>query len=139
VKNRRIAAAGALSLALVLGMSFAPAAYAQTFVGEPSDWSFVGAPVVTTLGVQQAAQVTLDNHLEVSVLGIVILVLRNNLGQTVDFTTGTITLTTGLGAYGTVYLVVGGVQPGMYNATIFAFTLAGVAISNSTTVPFAAS
>ena len=59
---------------------------------------------------------TFQNNLDVAVLGIVIMVLHNNLGQTVFFSTATLNLTRGLS--GTAYNVEFGLPPGIYNATI---------------------
>jgi len=136
VRGNWLTAAGALSLVIILAACFSQAASAATFVGGTGDWTFVGAPTVTTLGSSQAAEITFENHLDVSVLGVVMMVLRNNLGQTVYYTTASINLA--LGSYGTVYLIEGGVPPGVYNATFFAFTLGGIAISNCATMTFPA-
>ncbi len=63
MKNLRLASAGALSVLVVLMLSFSQAAAAAPFVGQPGDWTIVGTPVVTTLGASQAAEATFDNHL----------------------------------------------------------------------------
>jgi hypothetical protein len=62
------------------------------------------------------------------------MVLRNNSSQTVYFSTGTVTIASG--AIGTVELIEFGLAPGTYNATFFAFTFGGVAISLSTSALF---
>jgi len=136
MKRGMLAAAKTVSTALVLMILFSQAAEAQTFVAGPADWTFVGTPVVASLGISQAAEVTFDNQLSVSVLGIVIMVLHNNLGQMVYYTTSTMNLT--VSARGTVYLAEGGAAPGMYTATVFAISTGGAPISNSTTFAFAA-
>jgi hypothetical protein len=137
VNKTRPLAAGAIAVALALVLSFSQVAAIVTFVGEPSDWTYVGAPVVIMLGATPAAQVTLENHVGVPVLGIVLLVLRNGAGQTVYYTDSSISLTTD--DYGTVVLVAPGVAPGTYTGMIFAMTLGGLAISSAITVAFAVS
>ena len=68
------------------------------------------------------------------VLGIVIFVIHNHLGQTVYFSTSTINITHG--SFGTAYLVEFGLAGGLYNASIFAVSTAGVAVSDLTTFAF---
>ena len=136
MKVRRSTSAGLLSLAVVLASCFSQAAEAATFVGGTGDWTFVSAPTVQSLGFSQAAAVTFENHLGVAVLGIVIMVLHNDHGQTVYYSTATINITRGF--YGTAYAAEVGVQPGIYNATIFAISTQGLAISNSTKLVFPA-
>lgn len=135
----RVAAAGVsfvTLLLLLLAPSFTQAAFAATFVGGTSDWTPVGAPVVTNLGFSEAAETTFQNNLDVSVLGIVVMVLHNDRGQTVYYSTATLNITRGL--YATAYTVESGVSPGVYNATVFAISTGGIAISNPTTISFAA-
>ncbi len=136
MRSRSLSAAAALSLAIVLASSFAQAASASVFVGGTGDWTLVGDPTVQTLGASQAAELTYENHLATPVLGVVIMVLHNNIGQTVYYTTATINLNSS--SYGTVFLVEYGVNPGVYNATFFAFSVAGIAISNCAETSFPA-
>ncbi|HUI01650.1 MAG TPA: hypothetical protein VLX56_08485 [Nitrososphaerales archaeon] len=124
-----------VSLALILASSFAQVASAVAFENT-DDWTVVGTPTIQSVGFAQAAMVTFDNHLDISVLGVVILVLHNNVGQTVYYSAATVNITRGL--YGTAYPVVAGVAPGHYNATIFAESTGGAAISNATYFEFAA-
>ena len=99
------------------------AADASAYVGGTGTLTFVGTPTVVALGPLQAAEVTLDNHLGVSVLGIAIMVIHNALGQTIYYSTATLNLTRG--SYATAYIVEAGVPTGVYNATIFAFSTGG--------------
>lgn len=128
--------ATALVITVVLVASGAEAAQAASFVGGTDNWSVVGAPQVVALGISPAAATTFQNNLDVSVLGIVIMVMHNNLGQMVYYSTATLNLTRGFS--GTAYTIEFGVPVGIYNATVFAFSTGGVAISNSSTFAFPA-
>ena len=125
---------GAISVSLVFVIAFAQASALSPFVGQPSDWTYVGSPVVTLVGPSTAAQATYENHVGITVLGLVVMVLYNSRGQAVYYTTSTVSLDTD--DYGTVLLVAPGVAPGLYSATIFAMTIGGLAISNSTSISF---
>ena len=98
-----------------------------TAVGGTDVWTMVGAPSFLKVGIGPLAAVSFSNHLTVDVSGIVIMVLRNNSSQTVYFSTGTVTIASR--AIATVELVEFGLPVGTYNATFFAFTFGGVAIS----------
>jgi hypothetical protein len=126
------ARAGGLSIAILLVLGAAQAAEAD--VGGTNVWTMVGAPSFSTGGNFPLGVVSFSNHLSVDVSGIVIMVLRNNSSQTVYFSTGTVTIASG--AIGTVELIEFGLAPGTYNATFFAFTFAGVAISLPTSALF---
>ena len=126
--------AGGLSIAALLILSAAQAADAETFVGGTNAWSMIGIPSFPTTGINPMAVVTYSNTLSVPVFGIVIMVLRNNSSQTVYYSTGTLMLSSG--RIGSAYLIEFGLPVGTYNATFFAFTFAGVAISTSTSALF---
>ncbi len=128
------ARAGGLSFAVLLILGGAQAAQADTFVAGTNVWTMVGTPSFITSGANPLGVVSFSNHASVTVTGIVIMVLRNNASQTVYFSTGTVQIATG--AIGAVEMIEFGQAPGTYNATFFAFTFAGVAISPSTSVPF---
>ena len=132
--DRRLAAA--LMLATVLLSSGAQTASALTSVGGTANWTFASAPRVASIGVFSAVVTTFHNNLDVQVIGIVIMVIHNRIGQTVSYSTATLNLTRGFS--GTAYTVESGLPFGVYNATIFAFSTDGVAISNSTTISFLA-
>ena len=109
---------------------------AATFVGGTNDWTFVGTPASHNIGISPAVASTFDNRLDVSVLAIVMMVLRDNSGQMVYYSTATLNITRG--SYGTAYTPVFGLPVGTYYATIFAMTTGGVAISNSSSIAFSA-
>ena len=117
---------------LVLGA--VQAAHADIFIGGTNVWTIVAGPSPQTLNGSPVEVVTFSNHLAVDVAGIVIMVLKNASGQTVYFTTSTITLSGGpTASIGSAYLVAFGLPAGTYSATFFAFTFGGVAISTPTT------
>jgi len=126
------ARAGGLSIAILLVLGAAQAAEAD--VGGTNVWTMVGAPSFSTSGNFPLGVVSFSNHLSFDVSGIVIMVLRNNFSQTVYFSTGTVTIASG--AIATVELIEFGLAPGTYNATFFAFTFGGVAISLPTSALF---
>ncbi len=125
---------GCLSVAFLVLLSAAQAAQADTSIGGTNVWTMVSPPTFGANGISPYAMVSYSNHLSVDVSGIVIMVLRNNSSQTVFFSTGTATIAPG--AIGTAALVEFGLPVGTYNATFFAFTFAGVAISLPTTALF---
>ena len=131
---RRLAAT--LMVAILLASYGAQAANALTLVGGTSNWTAVGSPKMVSMGTFSTAGTTFHNNLDVQVLGIVIMVLHNRIGQTVSYSTATLDLTRGF--TGTAYTVELGLPSGVYNATIFAFSISGVAISNPTTFEFLA-
>ena len=122
-----LARLGGLSLAVLLVLGAAQSAQADTLVAGTNVWTMVGSPSFVTSGANPLGVVSFSNHAGVTVTGIVIMVLRNNAGQTVYFSTGTVAIATG--AIGVVEIVEFGLPPQTYNATFFAFTFAGVAIS----------
>lgn len=133
MKRSTLPAAAGLSVALVM-LASSQAAVAATFVGGTGDWTFVGAPKVSNLGVAPAAASTFVNHLDVPVLAVVMMVMRNSAGQMVSYSTATVDIAPG--SLGTAYNAEFGLPFGTYNATIFAMTTGGVAISNYTSISF---
>jgi len=121
-------------MAFLLAVSAAQAAQADTFVGGTNVWTMVGSPSFVTSAGNPSAVVSFSNHLSVDVTGIVIMVLRNNSSQTVYYSTGTVTIAPG--TIGAADLIEFGLLPETYNATFFAFTFGGVAISLPTSVLF---
>jgi len=126
--------AGGLIFALLLVLSAAQAAQADTSIGGTNVWTMVGSPSFVTTGTYPLGAVSYSNHLSVDLTAIVIMVLRNNSGQTVYYSTSTVTIVPG--GIGTVHLVEFGLDPGTYNATFFAFTFAGVGITLPTSALF---
>jgi len=72
--------------------------------------------------------------MNVTITGVVWLVVRNGLGQTNYYTTAT-SIPAG-GKTAAVFCVVSGIPAGTYYGTIFATSVSGVAISNSTSFTF---
>jgi len=64
--------------------------------------------------------------------GIVFSVVRNALGQTVEYSTATVQIASG--GISTAYLVVFGLPGGQYSASLFAVYPSGVALSTTTTI-----
>jgi len=125
---------GGASIAIMIVLIAAQVAQADTSIGGTNVWTMVGSPAFGKNGISPYALVSYSNHLSVDVSGIVIMVLRNNSSQTVFFSTATATIPPG--AIVAADLVEFGLPVGTYNATFFAFTFAGVAISLSTTALF---
>jgi hypothetical protein len=134
VGPRLAAKSGALAVSLLLVIGAAQAAEAQTFIGGTSVWTVVAAPTASPTGIAPTEATAFSNHASVDVTGIVLLVLKNTAGQTIYYTSATVTIAPG--GIGTSYDAIFGVAPGTYNATIFAIAASGVAISASTSVPF---
>jgi hypothetical protein len=92
-----------------------------------------GTPTVTTLNGQKTIQATYINNSNATQTAITYAVVHNANGQTVAYTTATITPAAS-GGTSTAYLVLFGLAPGTYSVTLFTTTTGGVAISTSTTV-----
>lgn len=123
-----------LAIAALLVLSSASAVQADTFVGGTTVWTMVGAPAFSAGGIGPSETVSYSNHVDVSVAGIVFMILRNNSSQMVYFSTATATIAPG--AIVPADLVEFGLPAGTYNATFFAVSFAGVAISLPTTALF---
>ena len=134
MKPSSLARTGALLVGVLLILSAAQSAKADTFIGGTNAWTMVGPPSFQALGGYRVGAVTYADDLNVTVTGIVIMVIRNDLNQTVYYSTATLSLPSG--ENGTADIVLSGLSPANYNATFFAFTFGGVAITNSTTVLF---
>ncbi len=93
-----------------------------------------GPPVSCVICLQRGYFTTYRNNLDMPVTGIVYQVVRNLSGQMVDYSTSTINIPPG--QTGTVYDIYFGLPSGTYNATIFATSVSGTAISTSTSVVF---
>lgn len=112
--------------------SFSQAAEASVVAGTGA-LTFSGAPKQVTIG-EPGLLTTFHNDVGTSVFAIVIMVLRDNSGQMVYFSTATVNVTRGL--YGEAFTVAVGLPVGAYNATVFAITPGGLPLSNSTTVVY---
>jgi hypothetical protein len=89
-------------------------------------------PTSTHVGTNPAVQTTYTNTSNAPVTAIVYGVVHNSAGQTVYYTTATITVAAGGSA--TAYDVIAGLPSGTYSVTIFAVSTSGTAISTSSTV-----
>jgi len=130
--NSRFAAA--IALATVLVSNGAEAANGATPTGGTDVWTMVGVPTVPTIGLQPTEVTVWHNNVDIAVTGIVMMVLRNNQSQMVEFSTSTLNLSRGMS--GAAYNVAYNLPQGTYNATFFAFVPGWVAISNRTSVLF---
>lgn len=115
---------------LVLSAALSPAA-AAAFTGGTNAWTVISAPTLFYTSGNPATAVTYLNNLNATTLGIVILVVHNSLGQTVDYAAATLNLAPG--ANSTAYDVIFGLPPGTYNASLFAIIPSGTAISTLST------
>lgn len=93
----------------------------------------VGAPTETTIGSNKAVQTTFTNNSGSSATAIVYAVVHNSAGQTVAYSTATLTNVPG-GATATAYNVLIGLAPGTYSVTVFATSMNGSALSGTSTV-----
>ncbi len=124
-----------VSVAIILLASFETSrAYSPppTYPLGSLTWTLTSTP---KLGADLAGtlSVTYRNNLNTTLAGIVYAVVHNSGGQTVAWETTSLNLTAG--QTGTAYLDVWLVVPkGNYNSSVFATSLSGVAISNSTWV-----
>jgi hypothetical protein len=129
-----LARSGSLAFALLLVLSAAQSARAESSIGGTNVWTMVGSPSFGANEIGPYALVSYSNHLSVTTEGIVVMVLRNNSGQTVFFSTATATISPG--SIAAEALVEFGLPAGTYNATFFAFGFSGVAISLPTSSLF---
>lgn len=134
VNGALLARLGGVIFAAILVLGCAQGAAADTVLGGTGVWTMVGAPSLVTNLSNPGAVVAFSNNAGVTVSGIVIMVLRNNSSQTVYYSTATLTIPKG--QILSAMLVEFGLPGGTYNATYFAFTFGGVAISSATTAPF---
>jgi hypothetical protein len=123
-----------LATLLVLG---AGNVQATTFVGGTNSWTIVGAPQAMSSGIYDGLTVTFHNNLNVPTQGLVIMVVRDSIGQAIYFTADFVTLNASSTEANASFLVAGGLALGSYNATVFAYASpSGVALCNSTTAAF---
>jgi len=90
------------------------------------------APTLAQVGSNKAIQVSYTNNSNAPQTAIVYAVVHNAAGQTVAYTTATIS--PAAGGSQLAQLILFGLAPGTYSATVFATSTAGVALSTSSTV-----
>jgi hypothetical protein len=86
------------------------------------------------IGGYSVSALTYLNTSNTTVIGVVFMVIHNDLGQTVEVSTATLQLAAG--ANGTAYLTRFGLASGAYSGTFFVVEPSGVAISTTTTETF---
>ena len=90
------------------------------------------APTETQVGANKAIQVSYTNNSNGPQTAIVYAVVHNAAGQTVAYTTATIS--PAAGGSQLAQLILFGLAPGTYSATVFATSTGGVALSTTSTV-----
>jgi len=91
-----------------------------------------GTPAVTTSGGNKVITATFSNNSNAPQTAYIYGVVHNALGQTVAYTTATVSPNAGASASG--QLVLFGLAPGSYSVTLFAVSTSGVALSTTSTV-----
>jgi len=92
-----------------------------------------GSPSETTIGPNKAVQTSFTNNSNAPVTAIIYAVVHNAAGQTVAYSTATLT-NVPAGQSATAYDILFGLAPGSYSVTIFATSTSGTAISTTSTV-----
>ena len=123
-------AVGSAALSQALSLKVVSAGEGQCV--STSCFTVSASPTKTTINNQPVVQASYTNTANAQITGIVYGVVRNAAGQTVQFTTATITPAAGQSV--TAFLFLAGLPSGTYSVTVFAITPAGVAISTSSTV-----
>jgi hypothetical protein len=93
-----------------------------------------GTPTVQTLGSNKVLVATFTNNSNAPQTAVVYAVVRNAAGQTVYYTTATISPTAN-GGQAQAQLVLFGLPAGTYSVSLFSTSTGGIAISGTTTVP----
>jgi len=94
--------------------------------------SLSGTPSVTKSGGNTLIQASFTNNSNAPQTAYIYAVVHNALGQTVYYTTATVS--PAAGATQTGQLVLFGLAPGSYTATVFVVSTSGTALSTSSTV-----
>jgi hypothetical protein len=89
---------------------------------------------VQTLGSNKVLVATFTNNSNAPQTAVVYAVVRNAAGQTVYYTTATISPTAN-GGQAQAQLVLFGLPAGTYSVSLFSTSTGGIAISGTTTVP----
>jgi hypothetical protein len=92
-----------------------------------------GSSTQTTIGPNKYVQTSFTNTSNAPVTAIVFAVIHNAQGQTVAYSTATLT-NVAAGGSATAYNALFGLPPGTYSVTVFATSTSGTAISGQTTV-----
>lgn len=98
-------------------------------------WTETGAPVFAALDSYSSFEILYVNDFNVTMAGIVFMVIHDSLGQTVEISTSFLQLEPD--ANGTAYPIAWGLASGLYAATFFVVSSSGYAISVTSTAAFA--
>jgi len=120
------------SQALAIPPTFTVSSTSTTSCVTTACMTATGSPTVTQINQNKAVQTSFTNTSNAPVTAIVYAVVHNAAGQTVAYSTATITANAG--ATATAYDVLFGLAPGTYTVTIFATSTGGTAISGTSTV-----
>jgi hypothetical protein len=131
--NRLATLYAAISLAVVVVSSVVAPAAASPFAGGTDAWTIKGQVTVVQLNGYPTGKANYQNNLNVTVLGIVYVVLHNSAGQTVYINVGTTSPAAGTNS--TAFVVIYGVPTGTYSATFFVTLASGPAMSVPTSIP----
>ena len=122
-----------ISLAVLVVPNVVAPAAASPFTGGTDAWTIIGQPSIVQLSGSPTGKVNYQSNLNVTVLGVVFLVVHNSLGQTVYISTATASINAGKNS--TAFAVIFGVPSGAYSATFFATLASGTAMSVPTSIP----
>ena len=103
------------------------------FIGDKTDFSLLKAPTMVAIG-NRAVELVYANNLNFTAVGIAWLIVHDSAGQTVFYSTST--LTPAGGVNGTTYNIIFGLAPGTYSATVFVTSVSAVAISSPSSFSF---
>jgi len=120
------------AVALAIPPTFTVSSTSTTTCNTTACMTASGSPTVTQIGQNKAVQTSFTNTSNAPVTAIVYAVVHNAAGQTVAYSTATITANAGASA--TAYDVLFGLAPGTYTVTVFATSTSGTAISGTSTV-----
>jgi len=130
--NVQLQATGSTGVALAAPPSITVGSVNTSSCNSTTCLTASGSPSTITLNGQKTVQTSFTNNSNAPVTAIVYAVVHNAAGQTVAYSTATITANAGASA--TAYDVLFGLAPGTYSVTIFATSTGGVAISAPSTV-----
>jgi len=119
-------------VALAIPPTFTVSSTSITSCNTTTCMSASGSPQVIQINQNKAVQTSFTNTSNAPVTAIVYAVVHNAAGQTVAYSTATVTANAG--ATATAYDVLFGLAPGTYSVTIFATSTGGTAISSTSTV-----
>ncbi len=121
------------AIALTVFPAFATTATASPFYGGTDLWTLANPPAYNPQGPGFSYNETFTSHVNITVTGFVYLTAHNGIGQTVEIVECSLTLAAyATGSCSDVVML----PKGTYQASIFAVSASGIAISNSTSITF---